>query len=82
MNDQVKLTILRALAAMGEQPMHESVVVSTCRVLCVPRPTADDVRAALEQLEGLGLVSGKTVELIGRYWGLTPAGQIKATQVS
>lgn len=82
MNNQVKRTVIRTIARMGDGPAHQDTVVASCRIVLRPQPTVSDVLAALDTLEQDGFIVGKTEELVGRWWSLTPKGMTKAASLS
>lgn len=79
MQEQIKRTILRALAAMGDTPMHQTSLETTCKVMVAPMPAIGDVQQAVQDLEAGGYIVGRTVELMGKFYSLTPKGSLKAS---
>lgn len=77
-----RIFILRALRRMNGQPFPESSLIDTVRIAFPEAPSADEVRAALSDLEADGYLSAHTDELTQvRLWTLTPKGQARAVQL-
>ena len=78
--DQVKRLALRAMGRMCGQPMSSDALRDTLHIV-FPSAPIGDLDQAVVGLEQEGYIVGRTVDMVGVMWALTPLGQLKVAQL-
>ena len=76
-----KAFVLRALLRARGTPVSTSTLCAAVRLAFPEQPSDADTTARLRELEAQGYLAATQDDLLGCIWGLTPKGQLRATQL-